>query len=151
MYTKFILSGKNPGEIAGNCDKHFFHDFIILCPYYIYIFIAFKFDYYFTSRKQKTEKILRKLFLITNYFFSVKSFYFLGNFSVFPLVFPNFFLLFTYYLFIFLLQNIKRNKKNIWKGGRGRFSLSHSNTHSLYLYLFTSPSRHLSLKCLQNF
>ena len=104
MYTKFILSGKNPGKIAGNCDKQFFSDVIILCPCYIYIFIEFKFVYLFTSRKQKTEKFLSKLLLINNYFFSVKSFYFLGNFSVFPLVFPYFFLLLTYYLFIFYFK-----------------------------------------------
>ena len=88
MYTKFILSGNNPGKIAGNCDKHFFYDFIILCPYYIYIFIEFQFVYFFTSRKQKMEKILRKLFLITDYFFSVKTLLFLGNISGFP---PSFY------------------------------------------------------------
>ena len=69
MYTKFILSGKNPGKIAGNCDKQFFSDVIILCPCYIYIFIEFKFVYLFTSRKQKTEKFLSKLLLINNNFF----------------------------------------------------------------------------------
>ena len=143
MYTKFILSGKTPGEIAGNCDKHFFHDFIILCPYYIYIFIEFQFVYFFTSRKQKTEKILSKLFLITNYFFSVKSFYFLGNFSVFPL----FFLIFSYYLLIIYLFTSKHKKKQkkYLEVGRGSFlCLIQTHTLSLSLSLYFSISSSFS-------
>ena len=147
MYTKFILSGKNPGKIAGNCDKQFFSDVIILCPCYIYIFIEFKFVYLFTSRKQKTEKFLSKLLLINNYFFWVKSFYFLGNFSVFPLLFPYYlliiYLLFSYYLFIFLLQNIKKTKKIFGRGG-GYLCLIQTHILSLSLSLYFSISSSFS-------
>ena len=78
MYTKFILSGKNPGKIAGNLINIFFT--ILL----FYAHIISTFCLFFAARKWKPEKFWSKVFLINIIFFSVKTLLFLGNISGFP-------------------------------------------------------------------
>ena len=111
-YTDIYYPEKTRKNKDRNCrksDKLFFYYITFLCLYYIYTFIAFKYIHFFVSRKRKPEKLLCKVFIENYYIFSL---IFIGHNFRFSRFFPAFFyLLFTYYFFIFLLQNMKKIDK----------------------------------------